>query len=154
MESVRTYLLSVTAAAMISAVVSKLVTKGTAAGVIRMLCGGFMALVVLSPLVSVRLEDLDFYWTDVQAAGETFTDEGKRAAEEAISQRIRDQLATYILDKAGTMGAVLDVEVELDGFMPCSVVLRGPVSPYTKAVLESYISDQLGIGKEAQHWIS
>ena len=154
MASVRTYLLSVTAAAVICSVVSKLVTKGAPSAVIRMLCGGFMALVVLSPLVSVRLEDLNFYLTDVRAEGQAITDEGKMAAEDAISQRIRDQLGTYILDKAGTMGAVLDVEVELDGFMPCSVELRGPVSPYAKAVLESYISDQLGIGKEAQHWIS
>jgi hypothetical protein len=119
-----------------------------------MLCGGLMALSVLSPLAQIRIDQLTICWEDIQMEGQIHADEGRKVSDEAIKQRISGMTTTYILDKAATMGAVLDVEVELDGFLPCAVEMKGAVSPYVRSVLTAYIADQLGITKEAQRWIS
>lgn len=154
MGDLRSCLLRVVAAAVLGSVAMRLVNQGSAGRAVRLAAGIVMILTLFNPLIRIQLENVEFYLEDIRAAGEDISEDGKNAAQDAIRQRISSQMGSYILDKAGTMGAVLDVEVELDGYVPCRVILRGSVSPYSKAVLESYISEQFGIGREAQTWIS
>lgn len=148
------YLIGIIAAALICAVVSQISPNSSAGAVIRLATGIFMMLALITPFLNLRIRDLQFYFDDIRAEGQRLTQEGKIAGQMELRKRISGQVRTYILDKASTMGAVLDVEVELEEWRPCAVTLRGAVSPYTKDVLEHYIANELGICKEDQRWIS
>ncbi len=154
MDGLRGYLLGLIAAAMVCAVVVKLPTKGTVNAALKLLAGLFMSLSIISPLLKVRFSDLDLYLDDIRAEAGQIAADGENAAKSEIEGRITQAVRSYILDKAGTMGVALEVEVEVHEFRPCAVTLTGPISPYAKGVLADYIASNLGIGKEEQTWIS
>ena len=149
----RAYLLSVTAAAMILALLRTLAGEGTMGTLTRLLGGLFLAVTVLSPLVRLEIPDLS-EWMD------SFTDEGMEAAaageamaEEYAAAIISAELEAYILDKAASLGAEVTAEVSLDADgMPRSVTVRGEISPAAREELSRYISQTLGLGEEAQRW--
>ena len=68
-----------------------------------------------------------------------------------------DTLTTsYILSKAESLGAKLEVTVELSDELyakPVAVQLTGAVSPYAKQTLTQMIEEELGLNREAQRWI-
>lgn len=155
MDSIGSYLLGVTAAALLCALVGKLGLTGLTGAMLKLVCGLFMALAVVAPWRSFRF-DYSLDWiTDVQSQGEVLASQGENTAREAMAAGISGQVRTYILDKAELLGLELEVEVSLsEELVPESVTLRGQTSPYAKRVLEDYIRDSLGISKEAQIWIS
>ena len=157
MEGISGYLLSITAAAMICAIVKRLLDgKGPAATVGKMLCGVFLLFTVVSPFA-------DISWTEWN----TMTDEWHSEAAEAIKQGenaamaqwktgISDRVEAYILEKAGQYGAQLQVTVALQEDqipVPIQVTIQGNISPYGKTQLQSWITENLGISKENQIWI-
>lgn len=158
MESIEKYLLSVTAAAVICAVVTTLLgKKGTVATVGKLICSIFLALTVISPWASVQLGDLDSYFGSLSFDASSAVQSGQSAARDALRAGIKERTEAYILDKATALSAALTVEVTLseeDPPVPCAAKLTGAVSPYAKFQIQSYLSDELGIPKEAQTWIS
>lgn len=156
MDGIRKYLLMVTAAAVVCALVKTLAgKKGGISAVIKMLCGLFLTFCVISPLVN--LESIDFsMFTD------TFSEDAARAAASgesmaanALSDIIKTRTQAYILDKAASMDLDVEVEVVLDSSdppKPCGVTIKGDVSPYAKEVLGQYIENNLAIAKEDQKW--
>ncbi len=156
MEPIAEYLLSVTGAAMLCAVVLRLLDgKGNAAAAAKMLTGIFMAVTVLTPLTNFRLSDalelLPQLNTDAQGA----VAQGEASAKKALQEGISHQVEAYILDKAEKLGVKLAVEVELSSDaipVPVRVRLRGNVSPYAKTRLQSILQNDLGIDKENQIW--
>lgn len=153
MGVVREYLISVTAAALICSVAVKLVRNGTVGAVIKLLTGILMALVVLMPLLQIRLGNLELYIDDVRSEAGIVAGNGETMAKKAMEEIISQRVQTYILDKAGSLGAVLSVHVGLEDCVPCCVTLEGSISPYSKSVLQEYIRTQLGIDVEDQIWI-
>ena len=156
MDSIRQYLLTVLAAALVCGITVSLVgKKGSLAGIIKLLCGIFMAVAVLRPLADLRPELFTDFSPEFHIQAEQSALEGENSAREAISEIITGQTQAYILDKAKTMGASLSVEVVLDEGMPpvpCGVYLRGSISPYNKKRLSELIENDLGISLEAQIW--
>lgn len=156
MESIREYLVSVTAAALICGIATKLISKGLPGSVVKLIAGIIMALAVVSPLVNIHFGDLENYTLDIQAEGEAISAEGENSAREAMAQIISEETAAYILDKAEELSATLSVQVTLseDAYpVPEGVRLEGSVSPYAKSVLEEYITTNLGIEAEEIEWI-
>lgn len=155
METVGRYLIGVTAAALLCALVGKLDLTGTAGAMLRLVCALVMALAVVSPWKTFQWNP-DLNWIgDAQAQGEALAVQGENSAREAMTAGITGQVRTYILDKAAQLGLELEVEVFLsEDLRPVAVTLRGQVSPYSKGVLESYILENLGIEKGAQKWIT
>ncbi len=157
MEAIGAYLVGVTAAALLCALVGKLGFGKLNGAVIKVLCGVFMALAVVAPWADFKLKlpvDVVFGF---QVMGEQAAAEGEDSAREAMAAIITEQVGTYILDKAVGLGLELQVEVILSEDelpVPVGVTLRGDASPYSKGVLGDYIRDNLGIAKEAQTWIS
>jgi hypothetical protein len=128
----------------------------TATGkLVKLICSLFLAATVLSPLVNVRLGELeDTRFLNMEDS--TYVTEGKQMAKDAMTDIIKSRLETYISHEAESVSANLTVEVTLSGddsYLPQKVALKGAVSPYQKKVLSEYMENTLGISRENQIWI-
>lgn len=157
MEGLRSYLLSIFAAALICGIVNRLVgCKGTQGTVIKMITGVFLTFIVIRPMANISLTFVtDFtaaYGQDASIAAAA----GEELTQKALASGIKSRCEAYILDKAEALNVALTVEVTLtneDIPVPCAVRLTGKVSPYAKSQLQSIIAGDLGIDKEHQTWI-
>ncbi len=156
MEDIRAYLLSVTGAAIVSAVILRLLHgKSSGAGIGRMVAALFVALTVIGPITKVRLPDLQDFLPNIAADADDAVAEGESSAKIALSESISNRLEAYILDKAAQLGVTLSVQVELSEDVipvPVRVYLRGKVAPYAKTKLQYMIQQDLGLDKEKQIW--
>ena len=156
MEHIRQYLLSFTAAAVICSLITSLTgKKGTYASVIKMLCGLFMAVTMISPLIHMEWSDFSFYYGSIITDADLAAANGEQMADEAVAGIIKRKTQTYILDKALSMGLDIDVEVLLadsDTLYPYKVLLQGAASPYARQKLKEMITSDLGIPEENQIW--
>ena len=76
-------------------------------------------------------------------------------AENEKSRIIKMQTEAYISNKAESMGADIDVVVQLseqEPIVPISVSITGDVSPYIKSRLQQIISNDIGLCEEALQW--
>lgn len=154
--AVREYLIGVTAAALLCSIVKVLIPgKGTVGTVIRMLLGMMMLLAVLHPWTGSTMGGL-FGWTDdISFEAQQTVDEAYTDAKEELYARIKGECEAYILAKAESMGASVEVEITLSDDstgVPVGVSIHGAVSPYAKRIMSEMIADDLGISKEAQKW--
>lgn len=156
MESIKEYLLSITAAAIICSIIVGLIEKkGANSTIIRMLCGLFLAVTVVSPWVNIQLNDLSGYWEGLGLAAENAIDEGVVMANKATADIIKTKSEAYILDKASLWELSIEVEVTVsdsDPPSPYQVRIRGTVSPYAKTRLQEVIAKDLGIPEDRQIW--
>ena len=156
MESVRGYLLSVTAAALCCGILSSVLgKKGLTGSTVKFLCGIVMLLTVVGPLLNIQIGDLENSFKELSLDADNVAAFGQEAALNEYAAIIKERTAAYILDKAESLGAELTVEVTLsddDLLVPCAVKLSGTVSPYGKKVLAETIAKDLGIQEEAQTW--
>ena len=149
----RAYLLSVTAAAMILALLRTLAGAGTMGTLTRLLGGLFLAVTVISPLVHLEIPDPTAWLESYTDEGNAAAADGEAMAKEYSAAIISAELEAYILDKAARLGAEVTAEVSLDADgMPRSVTVRGEISPAAREELSRYISQTLGLGEEAQRW--
>lgn len=157
MEGVRSYLLSITAAAVIIALLRQITGDKSALGkILKIITGVFMIVTVISPLLQFRIQDIDRFIQNFQLSSQYAVDQGAHMATEEISQIIKQQTEAYILDEASKMGMEMSVEVKLSDSnppQPCFVTLQGAVSPYQKKHLSQHITEYLGISQENQQWI-
>lgn len=157
MDSIRAYLLSVIAAALICGIINRLLDgKGANGTVTKLITGLFMAFTLISPVLDLRFDAVtDFtaaYTRDADAAVAA----GESMTKEALHGIIKSRTEAYILDKAAALNAALTVEVTLsDDDIPTPVAARltGSIAPYAKTRLQSILEDDLGIDKEHQTWI-
>ena len=158
MDDLRSYLLSVVAAAVVCWMVTSLLRKEGAVGSLgRLLCGVFMTVTILSPVVSWRLPDIGVYTDSFSADAAEAVAVGKCVSSAAMAEIIKQQCEAYILDKADDFGARLTVTVSMTSDtvpMPCAVRISGEYSPYARLRLGEIIEEDLGIGEEAQVWES
>ena len=156
MTDLRSYFLSVISAALITAIVRRLMgDKGTAAAVCKLMSGLVLTFTVLSPLVNLNLSGMngftDAYAYDAQQVV-TF---GAQISADALEKSIKEKTEAYILDKAKQYDAELSVQVMLTDETipkPKSVIISGSISPYAKNALQNIIRTDLGVDKEYQIW--
>lgn len=156
MESLRTYLIGLVAAAILTGIVTQLMgDKGTQGAMIKLISGLFLVFTVIAPISNIDLSGLRDFSADFSEAGEEAALIGEDITRESLAAVIKQRSEAYILDKA----AGLDVELEVDVTVsddkmpvPSAVLIRGKVSPYAKARLQSIIVQNLGIDKEKQIW--
>ena len=151
------YLLRIISAAFLCAVVKSFGAKSSVSvTMIKTLCGVFLTITILSPIMHVDLSSFTNYVQSFSYESEDVVYTGSQLYSESLRSSIKQQAEAYILDKAASIKADLSVEVILsndDPPTPLSVVLDGQVSPYAKSKLTKIISDDLGISKENQTWI-
>ena len=156
MNSVREYLLSIIAAAMVCSIVNTLIPKDCAQrSAIRMICGLFLAITAVSPLANFSLDNIQGYWSNIQMESDQIIDYGESEANNAYRDIIKDKTEAYILDKASYMGLTIEVEVTLSDTVPSSpysVEITGAISPHSKTKLQEIIVNDLAIPEERQKW--
>ena len=154
MTEIKEYLLGITAAAILCSILVRLVgNKGTAPGIIRLLCGLFMTATVLSPLIKLELTRYTAYADGISEQASQIAQDGKQMALEEIEAIIISRTESYILEKASALGVNLEIQLFLSNQIPARVYLRGAASPGAKALLTAWIAENLGIPTEAQEWI-
>lgn len=153
----KTYILSIVAAAIVCAVTRSLLNEKSAAGqIVRLLGGLLMTITVIAPLADITFEHITDYFDDLSIETDGYVESGETAAQESMKGIIKSQTEAYILDKANSMGLEIAVEVVLDdsnNSVPCGVKIIGALSPYAKEVMGTYMEDTLGIAKENQQWM-
>lgn len=156
MGNITRYILTVCAAAIVCSIVKSLtVKKGPTSELIHMMCGVFLAVTALSPLVDLRIKELSSITGSYQWDAEQIADDAQQEAQAAMNEIIITQVEEYIMDKAASLNAVIDVEILLSGEqsgIPCGAIIRGNISPYTKTRLAEILESELGIAREAQQW--
>ena len=157
MNGIRQYLLSVTAAAILCAVLNSLTeNKTTQAALVKLVAGIFLTVTVLLPWTRLDMYGLSDYWDHFAVDGNAAASAGASYAYEETAAIIKSQTQAYILDKASSLGAVVNVDVKLSNDtlpIPSSVTISGSLSPYAKERLKRYIADELNIPEEQQAWI-
>ena len=151
------YLLSVIAAAVLVSVLTSL-TQGKLAlsGILRLLCGSFLLVVLLQPVIHFDFGYIDTFLADMTPEAELVSSRGEEMARSQISEIIKADTQAYILDKAGLYNAQLQVEVTLsDGELPVpvSVTIYGETTEQIRESLGSIMERELDIPKECQIWI-
>ena len=153
MTFLRSWLLSVTACAVLISIAQQLANDGAMKKIVRFVGGMVLMLAMLRPLLSLSFDlpalDGESYREAVEALKETLSAE----QEDALRERIAAQTQAYIEDKASSLGLSVRAEVQTalrDGVpFPDSVTLYGENS----AALSAYIVQELGIAEENQLWI-
>lgn len=156
MGSIRTYLLSVTAAAILcSCIRSFFQNKGFQGLVTKFITGLFIIVTIFSPLSEFHMDNWSSYIDSLSIEGNEVVEEGKLQSDIAVQTIITERCEEYILDEAESLGAQIYVEVTLDStdlLTPDSIKITGSVSPYARKVLTDKISEDLNIPKERQIW--
>lgn len=154
----REYLLSVTCAAILASILSGFFDKkGSVSTVIKILCGVFVTLAVIRPVFQLDIPDITTYLSDLEWNSSAVTQQGILDAAQAQSNVIQQQAEAYVYDKAAQLGCEIQVIVTLNPeapYQPISAQISGAVSPYAKSALTAILTEDLGIQKEAQQWIS
>lgn len=157
MRQIGSYLVSICAAAILCSILKQITTKLNMSGKwIQMLAGLLMAIVIISPLKQITFAFVQDFSSDYLEEGRYYAQRGEQIAAEQTAQFITEHVRTYILEKASSMNAKIEVEVLLSDSKlptPCGVQIQGEIAPYTKQVLTAYISDELGVPEEKQVWI-
>ena len=157
MDGITEYLLSITTAGILCAVVRHILgDKHSSGKIIQAVCGVFMAITVFAPILHIKINDIESYFKSIQHSAEDAAAEGTEMACEAMAEIIKQKSGSYILDKAESVGASVGVNVKMSETnppVPKEVILSGSVSPYDKKIISQYITANFGISEENQQWI-
>ena len=155
MFNVKSYLISICISAIICCVLSNLTgEKGTIGSIIKLLCGLFMLMTALSPVIQMPIYEFQNYFNQLSMDAEYAASIGQNAAKEEIDSIVISKAEAAIAEKASKLGVTLDVELSVHDSVPKAVRISGAISPYKKQLLSKYIQDHLGIAVEDQQWIS
>ena len=154
MDGLCRYVICVVAAALLSGILTRLTHKCGSGEIVRMLCGIFMTIILIQPIVGKK----EMIWeSELQGFGkqaEAISREGIAEAESIRKEFIKQRVEAYILSRAKTMEADIQANVSLDeDCIPVSVSIAGRISPLSRSRLSQMIASELGIPKERQEWI-
>ena len=150
------YLTSVTAAALLIALLQAISPKNnTIMAVMKLLTGLYMVITLITPMKTIPIKNYLNDFPAIQDFASTYAAEGDAYRDASVSLVITEQVESYIKDKAAALGATVQVEITLceeEPPSPISVHIRGNISPYVKNQLGRIIEDSVGIPKEQQTW--
>ena len=152
------YLFSLTAAALLSALVLALVPEGSVRRTVQLGCGLLLALTALSPLLKLDYDAIAKQIAEIRLDTETVRTgvEVQNRELQALSAIIKSKTEAYIWDKADEMGVALEVEVETrdlgSGPYPWRATLTGACGGEKRTALTQYIEENLAIPEARQVW--
>ncbi len=156
MHWIKEYLLCVTAAAILCAIIKAIIgNKGTLSTMVKLLTGLFLAITAISPWAKLDNFDISSFTTDYSWDVREAVAQGEQMASESVRSIIKEETEAYILDKAAYLELSITVDVtvsEGDLPAPSAVTITGNASPYAKRVLTQYIQEELAIPEENQIW--
>lgn len=156
MDAFRRYLFSLICCALVAGILYDLADKTSFKKQIRLVCGLFVTIAFLQPIVHMSLPDPeqigDRYFTEANQA----TTQGENLRLRSLGGIIKDEAESYIQKEAKAIGADLSVEVTLGAGDPPrleAVVLRGAFDGDVEKTISNILTRELGIPKENQTWI-
>ena len=161
MELVRSWLLGLTCAAMITALAEALTPPGTVQKIGRLTGGLVLLLSMVQPVL--RLDEGTMARALARYRAELSAYDGALEAEnQALAKGIiAEQSGAYILDKAGALGITCPLEVEVEtqaeegGWpVPCGVTVRGGLTAGEREALARQIEADFAIPVERQSYES
>lgn len=155
MEAVRSYLVAIVAACMISVLASVLMRGSPLHKVVQLVGGILILLVAVSPLLSLDTEQLATRLEEFCASVEPDTAGMRQDVQSELARHIKQTCETYIEEKAAELGATVQAEVTLtqEEFpVPCGVTILGTLSPEQITALTDYLTNSLNIPSEQQEW--
>lgn len=115
-----------------------------------------LILVVIAPLAELDVEAFAQAIAKQQMQIEHLRTGVEINNREILSELIKQQSETYILDKAESLGIMVAVDITLceegDYPYPGSVILSGNVSQEDQQYLSKIIAEDIGISIECQEW--
>lgn len=155
-QALRSYLLGVTAAALLGALCMGLLPKGSIRRSLGFCCAMLLALTMIRPLLKLDSKSLAQSIARLQMQAETARTGVEVKNRELVAEIIKQSAETYILDKASSMGLEASVEVTVEGEMtypyPAAVCITANAAEAQRKQLGSYISENLAIPAERQTW--
>lgn len=152
-NQIGTLVVSLTAGAIICAVLQSLFPEGSMKSLIRLVCGIFLMVTALGPVSGVSLPDLGMIAEQYVQEGKEQSFRGEAMAIHEQEERISEELEAYILDKAALPPDQIQVSIQLDtNMIPSSVRICANMEGEEKQKLEAVIAGELGIAKENQQW--
>ena len=156
MQAIRSYLLSVIAAAFFCSLILAMLPKGGVRRAAVLVSAIVMALVTLSPVSRLDYEDLARSIAAVRLQTQAAQTGVEVRNAELVETIIRQQCEAYILDKAADLGASIEAEVTIrdqgSGPYPYRVTLCGEISGNERRILTQMITNDLAIPPERQVW--
>ena len=153
MELFRKWLLGVVACSLAVTISTRLAGEGKTGGLVRFTGGLLLLCAMLRPLAQLELPEAGWNMGGYRAAVAQLELELRGERENTLSDSISERLASYIEDKAGSLGmevrATVAMELRNNVPVPVGVTLRGEYS----AELADYVERELGIAQEKQTWI-
>lgn len=153
MEFFRQWLLGVVACSLAVTISTRLAGEGKTGGLVRFTGGLLLLCAMLRPLAQLELPETGWNMGGYRAAVAQLELELRGERENTLSDSISERLASYIEDKAGSLGmevrATVAMELRNNVPVPVGVTLRGEYS----AELADYVERELGIAQEKQTWI-
>lgn len=152
MEGLRSWILSLAAAAICLSVLRPLIPKGTIRGIFSISSGLVLLAVVLRPLLGFDPERLTLHYSDYQLEMDRQIEAYRADYEEELAHIIQQETGAYISEKAAEMGVVCSVQVttEVCGEIPIPTEVALNIPHHSE--LAAWIHTELDIGPEAQHW--
>ena len=153
MQQLGQYVLSLTVTAILCSVVLSMFRDGTVRSILRIVCAMILTITTLSPLTDYKIPDFSGLSGCYLSEGKAIAAIGEDLAGVEKRKCIQHQLEAYILDKANGMGANIRPEVTVDANgVPVEIRLQGQCSDRNRQLLETAITNDLGIPKEDQKW--
>lgn len=148
MDGLRQYLLSVTAAALLTAILQAILPPSPVRRVMAFVCALLMFLVILRPLNQLNgqmlMQRFDAYMEELSAAQEEMTQTSAALTESVIISRS----AAYIESEAEKQGIACRAEVschaESGVSIPTGFVIHGALTQAQQAAVKAVIAESFG----------
>ena len=158
MTDFRGYLIRLTAAAILGAMLRRLAPSGGAGRAVRLGAGLLVLVTAFAPIASLDPVAATQDFVRHGYADPLTTESFGKTVNELMSTLITEQAEAYILDKAQELGLTLTAEVTArveDTYpVPDSVKLSGSPTAAQKAALTEIIAAELKIPEERQEWLN
>lgn len=151
--ALREWIASIVAAALLVSAAQTLIPEGGIKRAASLTGGLILLLALMQPVLGADLERLNLDLEPYRAAVRERQEELEAAGDRELSERIAQQTAAYIWDKAEELGLHVSVRVtvepDAEGVpVPAAVEVTGPSSE----ALAEYLERELGIARERQVW--
>jgi len=157
-ELIRNWVIGLTATSFLTAIAIALTPKGRARAMTALVAGLVTIIALIAPILEFDYLAYAQNLAGFEASLELRVEEIQASQERLQASIISERSATYILDKAESVGLVdLDIYIQTrgsaDGWAyPYAVFLTGTYTEEQRRTLEAYLTGTFGIPVERQIW--
>jgi len=158
MELIRTWILGLTGAAVITGLALSLTPKSRVRSVMRLVCGAVMIIALIKPVLEFDFETYSVGLAQYRADMDRITAAARETSDRLQRTIIEEECSAYILDKARILGldctvAAVTVKWGDEGYWypyEAHLQIKGP--DQQKNNLAGLIEAELGIPRGRQYW--